>query len=201
MLKWIMDVISSAGYVGIVFLMFVENVFPPIPSELIVPLAGYMVSKNQLAFFGVVVAGTIGSVLGALPLYYLGRTVEEKRLRAWVDNYGRWLAISVEDVDRSKSWFDRHGGKTVLFCRLIPGIRSLISIPAGVQQMNLTTFLLASTIGMALWTTVLTTAGYLLGSNFTQVEEFLDPVSYFILAAIIALYIYRVVNHKTSRSK
>lgn len=191
-----MEVISSMGYVGIIFLMFVENVFPPIPSELIIPLAGYMVTKDQLTFLGVVVAGTIGSVLGALPLYYLGKTIEEKRLRSWIDNYGRWLTISCRDVDRSKKWFEEYGVCTVLFCRLVPGVRSLISIPAGVQRMNLATFLVASTSGMALWTTVLTSAGYLLGSNFTKVEEYLDPVSYFLVGGLIVFYIYRVINHK-----
>lgn len=191
-----MEVISSFGYVGIVFLMFLENVFPPIPSELIVPLAGFMVSKNQLTFFGVVVAGTIGSVLGALPLYYLGRSVEEKRLHQWIDDYGRWLTISVDELESSKKWFENYGGRTVLFCRLIPGIRSLISIPAGIQQMNLGLFLLASTVGMALWTTVLTAAGYLLGSNFAKVEEYLDPVSYFLLGGLVILYIYRVATHR-----
>ena len=196
MLKWIMEVISSMGYVGIIFLMFVENVFPPIPSELIIPLAGYMVTKDQLTFLGVVVAGTIGSVLGALPLYYLGKTIEEKRLRSWIDKYGRWLAISCRDVDRSKKWFEEYGVWTVLFCRLVPGVRSLISIPAGVQRMNPATFLVASTAGMALWTTVLTSAGYLLGSNFTKVEEYLDPVSYFLVGGLIVFYIYRVINHK-----
>lgn len=191
-----MEVISSMGYVGIIFLMFVENVFPPIPSELIIPLAGYMVTKDELTFLGVVIAGTIGSVLGALPLYYLGKTIEEKRLRSWIDNYGRWLTISCRDVDRSKKWFEEYGVWTVLFCRLVPGVRSLISIPAGVQRMNPATFLVASTAGMALWTTVLTSAGYLLGSNFTKVEEYLDPISYFLVGGLIVFYIYRVINHK-----
>jgi membrane protein DedA with SNARE-associated domain len=198
MLKWIMQTISSFGYVGIVFLMFIENVFPPIPSELIIPLAGFLVTKGELAFIGVVIAGTIGSVLGALPLYYLGRTIEEKRLREWIGKYGRWLTISVDDVDRSKRWFDNYGGWTVFFCRLIPAIRSLISLPAGIQQMSIATFLLATTLGMALWTTILTTAGYLLSSNFEKVEEYLDPVSYFILAAIVVIYIYRVFSQKSS---
>ncbi|MDQ4121111.1 MAG: DedA family protein [Acidobacteriota bacterium] len=196
MLKWIMEVISSMGYVGIIFLMFVENVFPPIPSELIIPLAGFMITKGQLTFLGVVVAGTIGSVLGALPLYYLGKTIEEERLRGWINKYGRWLAISCRDIDRSKEWFEKYGGRTVLFCRLVPGVRSLISIPAGIERMNLMTFLAASAVGMALWTTVLTTAGYLLGSNFTKVEEYLDPVSYFLVGGLIVFYIYRVITHK-----
>lgn len=192
MLKWIMEVISSMGYTGIVLLMFIENVFPPIPSELIMPLAGFLVSKGQFAFSGVVVAGTIGSALGALPFYYLGRTIKEKRLREWTQKYGRWLAISVKDIDRAKNWFDKYGGWTVFFCRLIPGIRSVISLPAGFARMNLLSFLLWSAAGMALWTTILTTAGYLLRSNFERVEEYLEPVSYVIIGALIVMYIYKV---------
>lgn len=198
MLKWIMQTISTFGYAGIVFLMFVENVFPPIPSELIIPLAGFLVTKGELAFVGVVIAGTIGSVLGALPFYYLGRTIEEKRLREWIGKYGRWLTISVDDLDGAKKWFDNYGGWTVFFCRLVPGVRSLISLPAGINQMSVATFLLSTTLGMALWTTILTAAGYLLSSNFEKVEEYLDPVSYVILGAIVLLYIYRVVTQKSS---
>ena len=189
-----MQVISSTGYVGIVFLMFAENVFPPIPSEVIVPLAGFMVSKGELTFVGVVVAGTLGSVLGSLPFYYIGRKIEEKRLRQLTQKYGRWLTISEYDIDRSKKWFDKYGGWTVFFCRLIPGIRSLISLPAGIEQMNLLSFVLWSAAGMALWTTILTAAGYLLRNNFEKVEDYLDPFVYIIIGALIAAYIYRVIR-------
>lgn len=194
MLKWIMQVISSTGYVGIVFLMFAENIFPPIPSEVIVPLAGFMVSKGELSFVGVVIAGTLGSVLGSLPFYYIGRKIEEKRLRDWIGKYGRWLTISVEDVDAAKGWFDKYGGWTVFFCRLIPGIRSLISLPAGIEQMNAISFVLWSAAGMALWTTILTAAGYLLRSNFEKVEDYLDPFVYVIIGALIVAYVYRVIR-------
>jgi membrane protein DedA with SNARE-associated domain len=198
MLKWIMQVISSTGYAGIVFLMFAENVFPPIPSEVIIPLAGFMVSKGELSFVGVVIAGTLGSVLGSLPFYYIGRKIEEKRLRQWTQKYGRWLTISVEDIDGAKGWFDKYGGWTVFFCRLIPGVRSLISLPAGIQQMNLLPFVLWSTAGMALWTTILTTAGYLLRSNFEKVEDYLDPIVYIIIGALIAAYIYRIIRWRSN---
>lgn len=193
-----MQTISSFGYAGIVFLMFIENIFPPIPSELIIPLAGFLVTKGELTFIGVVIAGTFGSVLGALPFYYLGRKIEEQRLRQWIGKYGRWLTISVDDLDGAKKWFDNYGGGTVFFCRLIPGVRSLISLPAGINQMNAVTFLLSTTLGMVLWTTILTTAGYLLSSNFDKVEEYLDPVSYFIFGAIVVIYIYRVFNQKST---
>jgi membrane protein DedA with SNARE-associated domain len=187
-----MEVISSMGYAGIVALMFVENIFPPIPSELIVPLAGFLVSQGQFTFLGVVIAGTLGSTLGALPLYYVGKTIEEKRLRLWLRKYGRWIAMAERDVDRANFWFDKYGGWTVFFCRLIPGIRSLISLPAGIQRMNLFPFLLWSAAGMAVWTTVLTAAGYLLRHNFEKVEDYLDPFVYAIIGIIIIGYIYRV---------
>ena len=194
MLKWIKEVISSMGYVGLAALMFIENVFPPIPSELIVPLAGFMVSEGQLTFLGVVVAGTAGSTLGSLPLYYLGRTIEENRLRQWICKYGRWLAMTEQDVDRAQRWFARYGGWTVFFCRLVPGIRSLISLPAGIERMSLFSFLLCSAAGMALWIAILTAAGYMLRSNFEKVEDYLDPLAYVIIGALIITYLYRVVG-------
>lgn len=194
MLKWVMGVISSAGYAGIVALMFIENVFPPIPSELIIPLAGYLVSKGQFEFAGVVIAGTLGSVLGALPLYYAGRKIKEKRIRKWTNRYGRWMAMTEEDIDRAQSWFEKYGGWTVFFCRLLPGIRSVISIPAGIHRMSLVPFLLWSTAGMALWTTILTSAGYLLKSNYEKFEDYLDPFAYVVFGALLVMYIYRVVT-------
>jgi len=110
MAGWVIDLIRSTGYFGIVLLMFVENVFPPIPSEVIMPLAGFMVSQGKLSLAGIVLAGTIGSVLGALPLYYLGRVVGEDRLKEWADRHGGWLTVSRKDIERAKAWFDRHGG-------------------------------------------------------------------------------------------
>lgn len=152
MAKWIMDMVTATGYLGIVVLMFVENVFPPIPSELIMPLAGYMATQGTLAFIGVVIAGTLGSVLGALPLYYLGRKVGEERVKTFADTYGRWLTVSRKDIEQAKGWFDRHGGMAVLICRLVPGVRSLISIPAGVDRMSIMSFLIYTVIGTSLRT-------------------------------------------------
>jgi len=196
MAKWVMDIIYSSRYLGIVFLMFVENVFPPIPSELIIPLAGFMVSKGQFTFAGVVVAGTIGSILGSLPLYYLGRAFGEERLKELADRYGYWLTVTGKDIEKAKKWFDKYGIWAVLFCRLLPGVRSLISIPAGVNRMGLVPFLLSSVVGMALWTTVLAALGNALGENFKEVENYFNPISYVVLGIIIALYVYRLVTHK-----
>lgn len=195
MSKWITEMIYSTGYFGIVLLMLVENVFPPIPSELIMPLAGFMVTKGQFTLFGIITAGTLGSVLGAIPIYYLGQKLGEKRLKKFAEKSGRWFALSVKDIERSQEWFDHHGGKAVFFCRLVPGLRSLISFPAGISEMPILKFLFYSSIGMLVWTTILAFSGYILASNFTQVEEYLDPFTYIILGVLLVLYIYRLITH------
>jgi membrane protein DedA with SNARE-associated domain len=194
MAKWAMETIFSAGYGGLVFLMFLENVFPPIPSELIMPLAGYLASTERMALAGVIVAGTIGSVMGALPLYYAGRRLGAERLKHFADRHGRWLTLCGADIERANQWFKRHGGAAVFFGRLVPGIRSLISIPAGISRMNLALFLTFTTVGAALWTAVLASLGYVLGRNFKQIDRFLDPASWVVLGLIIGWYVYRVAR-------
>ena len=197
MLTWITNLMNSAGYMAITFLMFLENVFPPIPSELIMPLAGYTATQGKLTLIGAIIAGTLGSVLGALPLYFLGKVVGGQRLMEWADKHGKWLTVSGDDIDNARKWFERHGGAAVLIGRLVPGVRSLVSIPAGVAQMNLALFLLYSSIGAALWSSLLAYLGYMLGSNFKQVDKYFGPASYVVLGAIFAFYIYRVVQqHK-----
>ncbi len=191
-----MNLIASTGYFGIVFLMFVENVFPPIPSEFIMPLAGFMVSEDKFSLIGVIVAGTLGSVLGALPLYYLGAKLGEERLKKFAERHGRWLTLSPNDIDRADDWFDRRGAKAVLFCRLVPGIRSFISIPAGFNRMNLGSFLLFTAIGASVWTSILAYAGYILGTNFRQIGEYLDVATYIVFGTIIVFYLWRVFNYK-----
>ncbi len=151
---------------------------------------------GDLALPGIIAAGTLGSLLGALPLYYIGRSIGDKRLYEFADNYGRWLTISCADIDRTKQWFERYGNWAVFLCRLIPGIRSLISIPAGLSHMRLAPFLLFTTMGTALWTTLLALAGYTAGAGFNQVEEYLDPISYVVFAALLVLYTMRVIGHK-----
>jgi membrane protein DedA with SNARE-associated domain len=198
---WITDLISSMGYIGIVFLMFLENVFPPIPSELIMPLAGYVAGRGELNFAGVVLAGTLGSVLGALPLYYLGHIVGEERLKSWAAKHGAWLAVSPEDIEKSKQWFDRHGAKAVLICRLVPGVRSLISIPAGLGKMNLPQFLFYTTIGTAMWSALLAGAGVWLGKNYEKVDKFLGPFTYVVLGALLLMFVLRVVKQKRAQTK
>ena len=147
MATWVITTIATMAYWGIVFLMVVENVLPPIPSEVIMPLAGFMATQGRLSLLGVILAGTLGSVLGAVPLYYLGRLIGDERLKGFADRHGRWLTVSREDLDNASSGLIAMGGMAVLLCRLVPGVRSLISIPAGIEGMPLAPFLLFTTLG------------------------------------------------------
>lgn len=192
-----MNLISSTGYFGIVFLMFMENVFPPIPSEFIMPLAGFMAGEDKFSLIGVMIAGTLGTVLGALPLYYLGAKLGEDKLKKFAGRHGRWLTLTPEDIDRADDWFDRHGAGAVLFCRLVPGIRSFISIPAGFNRMNIVSFLFFTFLGSAIWTSLLASAGYFLRTNFRQIGEYLDVATYIVFGVVIAVYLWRVFNYKT----
>jgi membrane protein DedA with SNARE-associated domain len=201
MLEWITETMNSLGYVGIVLLMFLENVFPPIPSEIIMPLAGFTATQGRLSFVGVVIAGMLGSVLGALPLYYLGARVGEERLVGWADRHGRWLTVSGQDITRAVAWFNRHGGKAVFFARLVPGVRSLISIPAGIGRMKLPLFLLYSAMGTRLWAAFLAYLGHLLGENYEQVDAYLGPVSYVVLGALAVAFVVWVVQRRRTRGE
>jgi len=198
MAQFIIQTIDRLGYVGLVALMFLENLFPPLPSELIMPFAGMAASRgDKLSFGWVVFWGTVGSVLGAVALYYLGARIGPDRLRAWVGDHGHWIGFDPEDIDKAREWFDRHGGPTVLFCRLIPGVRSVISIPAGIDRMNFLSFLLYTTIGSAAWTALLAWGGRLLGNHYDRVERYLDPVTWVVLGAIVLLWAYRVFKKRS----
>ena len=200
MASWVIALISSTGYFGILLLMLIENVFPPVPSELIMPLAGFMVAQDKLTFLGTTLAGMAGSVIGALPFYYAGKKLGEERVKRFADQYGRWLTVSRQDVDRASRWFHKHGGAAVLLCRLIPGVRSLISIPAGIAGMNFAKFLFYTSLGTALWAGLLAYLGYMLGSNFSKVGKYLDPVSWIVFGVIGALYLVRVLMHKRAQA-
>ena len=193
---WVTNAVESMGYWGVVLLMFLENVFPPIPSELIMPLAGFEAARGDLTLWGVILAGTAGSVLGALPLYYLGRAVGEERLKRWACRHGHWLAVSAEDLDRVKQWFDHRGKAAVLLCRLVPGIRSLVSIPAGVHRMALVPFLLYTALGTAIWSGALAYVGSLLGQNYRRVEQWMGPATYVVLGGIVVAFVVRAIRLK-----
>ena len=186
------------NYPGIAFLMFLENVFPPLPSELIMPLAGFTAGQGKITLWGAMLAGTFGSVIGQLPLYYLGKLVGEERLEKWADKYGAWLTVSGDDIEKSKKWFDKHGHKAVLFGRLVPGLRSLLSIPAGMADMNLAKFLAYSAIGTGVWASALAVAGYLLKDQYKIIEKWLGPITYVVLGGFALYILYSVIKRKKS---
>ncbi|MFC3862810.1 DedA family protein [Deinococcus antarcticus] len=188
MIEWMQNLMDSMGYLGIVLLMILENLFPPIPSELIMPAAGFAAARGDLTFAGVALAGTLGSVLGTLPLYFIGKAFGEERIVKWADKHGAWLTLDGNEIRKADDWFDRHGSKAVLFGRLIPGIRSLLSLPAGMSEMPLPRFLLYSAIGSGVWASLLAYAGYALGENYEKVSHIVDPASKVILA-LVALYL------------
>ncbi|MBD2462016.1 DedA family protein [Oscillatoria sp. FACHB-1407] len=194
--NWITETMESLGYVGIGLLMFLENLFPPIPSELIMPLAGFTVARGDMELVPAIAAGVIGTMLGALPWYYVGKFVGEDRLRNLADRYGKWVSITGKDIDNSKHWFYRHGTKAVFFCRLVPGVRTLISLPAGFSGMAIAPFLIYSTLGTTAWVGLLTFAGYLLGENYNLVEEYLGVVSKVVLLGIVLAFVFWIVRRQ-----
>ncbi len=188
------------GYAGIVMLTLLENIFPPIPSELIMPLAGFVAKRGGLAFWGTVAAGTVGSFVGALAWYEVGCRIGERRLRAWVSRHGRLLGISEDDVDRAGDWFRRHGAMAVFLGRLVPGVRTFISVPAGFSQMPRARFALYTLVGTFIWTLLLAYAGHLLGANYDRVQRLVEPVSWVVVAVIVLFPIVRALRRR-SRSR
>lgn len=183
--EWIPNIMNQLGYVGVALLMFLENLFPPIPSELIMPLAGFTVAKGQMSFLPAVIAGVVGTIIGAYPWYFLGKFLNEERLEHLAEKYGKWLSISSKDIYKANNWFNTHGGKAVFLCRLVPGVRTLISLPAGINEMPLLPFTLYSTVGTTLWVGFLTFAGYKLGDHYDLVDEYLGPLSKIVLLALV----------------
>ncbi|MGC1481738.1 MAG: DedA family protein [Chthoniobacterales bacterium] len=201
MADWITEFISSLGYVGIALLMILENVFPPIPSELIMPVAGFEAANGKLSLWGVIFAGALGSTLGQLPLYYLGRWVGGERIARWVERRGEWLGVRPKDLDRAQKWFDQHGSKAIFACRLVPGLRSLISVPAGIANVPVWKFLGVSAAGIVLWTGVLAWLGAKLGEHYEKVGNILGPVGTIVLGGLVVLWIARVIRTRRQRSR
>ncbi|MBW4620273.1 MAG: DedA family protein [Cyanosarcina radialis HA8281-LM2] len=201
MQEWITNTMTSLGYLGIGLLMFLENLFPPIPSELIMPLAGFTISQGRMEFVPAIAAGVIGTVVGAFPWYYVGKLIGEENIRRLANKYGKWIGVSGQDIDRANNWFTRHGEQAVFFGRLIPGVRTLISLPAGINEMPLLPFLLYSTLGTTLWVGLLTFIGYKLGTHYDWVEQYLGPVSKIVFVLLIVAFVVWVVlkKRKTKR--
>jgi len=182
---WASDVIQSLGYVGIAVLIALENLLPPIPSEVILPLAGFLVGRGRFEFLPVLVASTAGSLTGALALYGLGWWLGEYRLRRFVGRFGRFLLLDEADLDRAIGWFKRYGGRAVFFGRLVPGVRSLISVPAGIERMPIWRFVAYTFGGSALWNALLVGVGWILGDQWAQVRQYTQVLQYALLAAAI----------------
>ena len=195
MFDWITNLIDSMGAFGVALLMFLENVFPPIPSELIMPLAGFNAARNTMSLPLVIAAGSIGSLAGAYLWYWIGRRIGFERLCKLSRKHGRWLSVSPEEFDRANDWFDRHGGGAVLIGRLIPTVRTFISVPAGVRRMSRGWFLGLSALGTVAWTSVLTLAGYWLEGGYEAVSAWLNPVSTVVVLALVGTYLWRVATY------
>jgi membrane protein DedA with SNARE-associated domain len=186
--EWIIQIMDRFGYIGIALLIALENIFPPIPSEVILTFGGFMTTYTKLTVWGVIIASTIGSVLGAVVLYWIGRSLTPERLEYWLEGrWGRILRLKKGDVARAKGWFERHGKRAVFFCRCIPLIRSLISIPAGMAKMKMWLFLLLTIAGSFVWNSALIYLGAALGASWEII------ISYTNIYAIIALSVLGVI--------
>ncbi len=201
---WIESTMTSAGNLGIAMLMFAENIFPPIPSELIMPLAGFTAHtqpESGLTVSSVIIAGLLGTMLGTMPWYYLGVWLGEDRLRALADRYGKWVGMTGDDLDRANRWFYRHGNVAVFLGRLVPGLRTVISLPAGIARMRLAPFLAYSTLGSGIWISFLTGAGYVLGKNYELVDQYLAPVSKIVVVILVLAFGWWLWQKRGDRSK
>jgi len=201
--SWIETTMASAGNFGIAMLMFAENIFPPIPSELIMPLAGftaYTKPGSGLTVPSVIIAGVLGTMAGTMPWYYLGVWLGEERLRTLADRHGKWVGMTGDDLDRANRWFYRHGAVAVFLGRLVPGLRTVISLPAGIARMHLAPFLAYSTLGSTIWIAILTGAGYFLGQNYELVDQYLAPVSKIVVVSLVVafgIWIWKKKGQKT----
>ena len=192
--NWALSLISTLGYPGLAAVMFLENVFPPIPSEIVLPLAGSLTLDGPFSLLGVTLIGAFGSVIGAYFFYGLGYWFDERRVRWLMERYGKWFMLSVDDLDRAMAWFQRFGEYVVFFGRMVPLVRSLISVPAGLVRMNLIRFTLYTAIGTAFWSFILAMAGRLLGQNWKMVTEWVDRYENVVLGLVIVSVVAFVGN-------
>lgn len=193
---WIIRLVDWAGYWGVALLMLLETVFPPVPSEVIMTVAGVSAARGTMTLEGTILAGTAGAMLGNWLWYWLAIKFGEARLHVFIDRFSRWLTLDWDEIERGERLFEKHGSIIVLVARMIPTLRSLISIPAGIFRMSLRRFLVFSTIGTLGWSAALAGAGYFLGSQFEDVEKWLGPLSTGVIALIVLTYLWRVVTWK-----
>jgi membrane protein DedA with SNARE-associated domain len=194
--EWVIRLIEQSGYLAVGFLMFLETVFPPIPSEVIMSVAGVAAAKGQMSLAGAIASGTAGAMLGNIVWYLAARALGIIRLKPFIDRYGRWLTMDWQEVQRAERWFRRNGTFFVFLGRMLPTVRSLVSVPAGLLKMRFRTFVIASTIGTAGWTSALAYAGFQLREQFNQVDEWIGPVSNAILVTLALGYAWRVIRYR-----
>ena len=198
---WVIRLIEQSGYLGVGFLMFLETVFPPIPSEVIMPIAGMAAAEGKMSFGFVVASGTSGAMLVNIVWYLAARALGVDRLEPLIRRHGRWVTMTWPEVERAQKWFRENGIFFVFLGRLIPTVRSLVSVPAGLLKMRFKTFFIASTIGTAGWTALLATAGYRMRQNYGDMEQVVGTASNAVLVVLAAGYVWRLWTHRRPRQE
>ncbi len=212
--NWVQDVINQFGYLGVALLVVIENVFPPIPSEIVLPFAGFVAQQGASAVnatagaaqsdttvVGMMIAATVGSVVGALILYFVSAAIGPERLRQFVERFGKWFGVKSSDLVRAEEWFDRRSVVAVLVGRCVPLIRSIVSIPAGFRRMKLTSFVVLTAIGSAVWNIALIGAGAVLGDQWERVGEYVGVFQWLVIAAVLLLLVRFVVSRLKNRRR
>ena len=195
---WVQDVIERLGAVGVALLVVLENVFPPIPSEIVLPFAGFVAQRGDGSVIVMIIAATIGAVVGALILFGVAAIIGPERLSAFIARFGRWFGVKPSDLQRAEQWFDRHAVAAVLLGRCVPLIRSVVSVPAGFRRMNIVPFVLYTALGSAIWNTALIGAGAILGEQWERVEPYVATLQYVVIAAIV-VFVVRFAATKLRR--
>jgi membrane protein DedA with SNARE-associated domain len=195
---WVQDVIERLGAIGVALLVILENVFPPIPSEIVLPFAGFVAQRGDGSVVVMIVAATVGAVIGALILYYVAALIGPVRLGVFIAKFGKWFGVKPADLTRAEQWFDRHAVAAVLLGRCVPLIRSVVSVPAGFRRMPLVPFIAYTALGSAVWNTALIGAGAVLGNQWENVEPYVAILQWLVLAAI-ALFLTWFVYGKIRR--
>lgn len=190
---WITEFMEEFGYLGIFLMIALENIFPPIPSEIVLSFGGFMTTKSELTVTGVVIASTLGAVVGAILLYLIGMLLDVERLERIVERWGHILRTEKEHIHKANAWFHRYGIWTVFFCRMVPIVRSLISIPAGMAKMNFLLFLIFTTVGSLIWNMVLVNLGAALGASWSKVLEYMSVYQNIVIVIIGILLVFAVI--------
>ncbi len=200
--NWLISIMNEYGYIGILLLIALENIFPPVPSEVILTFGGFMTTTTDLTITGVVIASTIGSVLGAVVLYGIGLLLDVENLEKIVDRWGHILRLTRDDLYKADAWFDKFGSWTVFFCRFVPLIRSLISIPAGMANMNFFLFLILTTVGTFIWNIVLINLGASVGDSWDTIVGYMDVysnIAYVVIVIIFVVFVFIFIKSRKNK--